>query len=136
MTEQITEAFASSLEQVAKHFETWRKTSRTRQPIPEHLWKSAVELSSFYPASRIAKTLRLDYAKLKSRIEDADTRRKSDLEFPPSFIELDLGTSDKTTDECILEVKSSNGSQLKMHWKGSRSFDPLEVCKAFWEGCL
>ena len=135
MTEHII-AEHPTMEQVVHLFENWRSTRQKRQPIPELLWQSAVNLSPVYPTYKIARTLRLDYSKLKKRIEDANTRRDNIQDVPPAFVELELGTSIAANCECTLELKSSNGAQLKMHWKGDRGFDTLEMCNAFWSQCV
>lgn len=132
MTEHILEAKAPALEQVVQQFETWRNTRKGRQPIPDLLWQAAVNLFPIYSTNKIARALRLDYTKLKKRIEDANSNSNIIQNVSPDFIELDLGTSPAAAFECTLEIKSSSGSQLKMHWKDDRGFDALEVCKAFW----
>ena len=132
MTEQITEEKAPTLEKVQNQFETWRKTRKSRQPIPERLWQAAARLSQNYPTTKIAGALRLNYTQLKKRIDDAKTSPPIIQDMCPTFIELDLGACPASACECMIEIKLCDGSEMKMHFKGDRYFDPLEVCNAFW----
>jgi hypothetical protein len=59
------------LQAVSDAFAEWRRSREKRCPIPESLWRAAVTLSSFYSTYRIAKVLRLDYAKLKRLIAES-----------------------------------------------------------------
>jgi hypothetical protein len=45
MIEQVTEKPEPTLEEVRVQFETWRKTRKSRQPIPDQLWQAAFKLS-------------------------------------------------------------------------------------------
>jgi hypothetical protein len=133
MSRQATDKVEPALEAVRVQFESWRKTRKSRQPIPDKLWQAAVGLSKNHSISTIAQTLRLDYTKLKNL-----TRKRPDNDLPiikeisPAFIELDFGSSPTTAYECIIDINRSDGAQMKMHFKGSCYFDPLELCKAFW----
>jgi hypothetical protein len=66
MSRQTTDKPEPTLEEVRVQFETWRKTRNSRQPIPDQLWQAAFKLSKNYSVYKIAKTLRLDYTKLKN----------------------------------------------------------------------
>ena len=132
MSKQNLEAKAPTLEEVRHQFETWREARPCRQPIPDELLKAAVSLSQSYPTYKISRALRLNYTKLNNLIEDAKTSQPIIQDLAPAFIKLDLGASCAETCECLIEMKSCDGSEIKMHLKGDRYFDPLEICKAFW----
>jgi hypothetical protein len=133
MTRQVADKADPTIEDVRAQFESWRKTRKSRQPIPDKLWQAAVDLSKNHSIYIIAKTLRLDYTKLKNL-----TRKRPDNDPPimkeisPAFIELDFGSSPTTACECSIDIKGSDGTQMKMQFKGNHYFDPLELCKAFW----
>lgn len=133
MTRQVADKADPTIEDVRAQFEIWRNTRKSRQPIPDKLWQAAVDLSKNHSINTIAKTLRLDYTKLKNL-----TRKRPDHDLPiikeisPAFIELDFGSSPTTAYECIIDINRSDGAQMKMQFKGSCYFDPLELCKAFW----
>jgi len=73
-------------------FETWRKTRNSRQPIPDQLWQAAFKLSKNYSIYKIAKTLQLDYTKLKN-FTSAGTNHHLPIvkDISPAFIELGIG---------------------------------------------
>ena len=134
MIEQVTEKPEPTLEEVRVQFETWRKTRKSRQPIPEKLWQSAFKLSKNYSIYKIAKTLQLDYTKLKNFTRDRSNHHLSIVkDISPAFIELGIGACSSEVFECIIDIKGSDGAQMKMQFKGSCYFDPLELCKAFWD---
>jgi hypothetical protein len=57
------------MEQARQRLERWRSTRAHRSPIPEHLWTRAVELARQHGICATARTLRLDYTRLKTRLE-------------------------------------------------------------------
>lgn len=59
-----------SIEDVKYQFKNWRKTREKRCPIPEELWNAAVRLTQDYSVSHVARTLRLNYTRLKQRVTD------------------------------------------------------------------
>ena len=48
-----------TLQEVAEHFEQWRRGKRKGERIPEQLWQEAVSLVHTYGVSQVARTLRL-----------------------------------------------------------------------------
>jgi len=56
-----------SLKEVEKHFIAWRAQQPRPRTIPEQLWAEAVGLLSAYTVNKVARTLRLDHARLKKR---------------------------------------------------------------------
>ena len=69
-----------------RHLRRWRSTRRPRAPIPEKVWAAAVEARQ-QGVFRTARILRLEYGKLKRRVDAAgpDAQRK----VPPSaFVEM------------------------------------------------
>jgi hypothetical protein len=134
MSRQTTDKPEPTLEEVRVQFETWRKTRNSRRPIPDQLWQAAVKLSKNYSVYKIAKTLRLDYTKLKN-FTRAGTNHHLPIvkDISPAFIELGIGACSSEAFECIIDINRSDGAQMKMQFKGSCYFDPLELCKAFWD---
>lgn len=60
MSQQIAPSPEPTLEDVRTQFETWRKTRKSRKPIPERLWQAAVKLSKSYLPSMICQALHLN----------------------------------------------------------------------------
>jgi len=66
------------LENVRLRFERWRRSRTGRQRIPETLWAAAVDLARDYGVHRTAKTLRLDYYRLRKRVTLQNTPAATD----------------------------------------------------------
>ncbi len=58
-----------NLRKVYRRFERWRSAHTGRLPIPERLWAAAAELAREHGVFITAKALRLEYGKLKQRVE-------------------------------------------------------------------
>jgi hypothetical protein len=56
-----------TLQEVAEHFEQWRRGKHKGERIPEQLWQEAVGLVGSYGVSRVARTLRLGGRDLNKR---------------------------------------------------------------------
>ena len=61
-------AAAADLAQKAAAFTHWRSTTPVGARIPTDLWAQAVALAARHGVSKVAATLRLDYAGLKRRL--------------------------------------------------------------------
>lgn len=136
MNQTIELTTKPTLEDVQREFEAWRKKRRKRSRIPEALWDAAVKLSSDYTTHQISKALRLNYLALEKRIvstgHDKSVREQGE---DPSFIEIDF---DKTfsSSACFVEIEKSNGSKMKMYFKGEVGLDLMEFGKLFLENQL
>src|SRR2546425_13077308 len=58
-----------NMRKVYRRFERWRSAHTGRLPIPERLWAAAAELAREHGIFTTAKALRLEYGKLKQRVE-------------------------------------------------------------------
>jgi hypothetical protein len=56
-----------TLQEVAEHFEQWRRGKQKGERIPEQLWQEAVSLVDTYGVSRVSQTLRLGGRDLNKR---------------------------------------------------------------------
>lgn len=68
------------MEKVKEQFEDWRKNRLKRCRIPENLWEAAIGLYPEYSIYEIAKTLRLDYSKLKKKIVERPKKESKSSE--------------------------------------------------------
>jgi len=82
MTEGLTSADLT-IESVKQEFAQWR-ASRTKriEPIPQHLWQTAVELCKTHRITHVCRHLRLSFADLKKHLPPKEKL---------SFVELDAG---------------------------------------------
>jgi hypothetical protein len=126
-------AIPPTLENIQQQFEIWRKRRRCRSEIPEALWQSAVELCWEHSVWEVCRTLRLNYAKLKERVQksrqrDPAVQQGLDL----GFVRLGFGSS-MVPSECLVEMETPDGAKMRMSIRGAlREVDPLELSRAFW----
>ncbi len=62
------ESTESAVVSVQARFDQWRKTRQKREAIPDELWSAAVELAEELSIFKVARSLRLNYASLKKRV--------------------------------------------------------------------
>jgi hypothetical protein len=122
---------AVKLERLRRKFERWRETRKGRPPIPEPLWKAAVDLVGDYSINKVARTLRLNNEDLKKRAEaTSGTRGKRKIP-KPSFVELNL-SQPAIPPECVVELEHPSGSRMKISIRSLESLDIAALSEAFW----
>jgi hypothetical protein len=126
------QSISSPLKEIQKQFEDWRNTRQKREPIPEALWEAAVRVAEYDPIGRVSRILRLDYQKLKKRIQARCGDNFFGADLGARFIEIDSRQLLYPM-ECIVEMEQSDGARMKMHIKSPNGFNPLELAKAFWQ---
>jgi len=99
----------SRLQEVTAKFSRWRTTRKPRSRIPEELWQAAVDLAPLYSTHHVARALRLNYTELKRRIA-----KRPPEEYAAEFIEIPMRQLLPTA-PCVLELRSPNGFELKIH---------------------
>src|SRR5215471_20342359 len=99
-----------TLEETRQQLEHWRSTRACRARVPEALWAAAVGLARQHGLYPTARTLRLDYTRLKERVESAGEGEghapRRTREVPPSFVELRAAGS---AAECEIEWERPGG---------------------------
>lgn len=81
--------------------------------IPAEIWSEAVELAHSEGIAPISKALCLDYASLKKRMGLLSSRPAVRASAGGTFVEM-LNPFADQLGECILEVRSPRGSQLRI----------------------
>jgi hypothetical protein len=109
MEENSRKGIGSELEQLKNRFDEWRQHRKRGARVPKELWQSAIRLSKDYSVSELSRTLRLDYPKLKKRVEAlrGDSARQKEL--PSAFVEVGA-TSSLAEAECVVEFEDSKGT--------------------------
>jgi hypothetical protein len=79
-----------TLEEVAAHFEHWRREKKKGERIPDQLWSEAIALVKDYRLSQVTRRLRLSGRDLNKRrgILGSGRRRARRAEPPVAFVEL------------------------------------------------
>lgn len=115
---------------LAERFDDWRKSRRSRAPIPEVLWCEAAELARRDGIYKTSRLLRLDYGDLKKRVAaltraqagDRPASHRSGVaatvhdESPTAaaFVELLTPALPAAIGRCSLEVQSARGARMRI----------------------
>jgi len=117
------------MRRVSRRFEHWRSGHKARLPIPTTLWRAATDAAREFGVFQTAKTLRLDYSKLKRMVADAVPSRAP---LPAAqFVELTPAEGIAIA-ECMIELEG-RGGKMRIHWKGARQPDLAGLSRIFWE---
>ncbi len=123
----------AGLEGVRGRFVQWRRTRKVRTRIPEPLWAAAVKVAAEFGVHRTAKMLRLDYYRLKRRVEEAASGRAEVASEgkPGGFVELPVRL-ERSLGECLIEWEDAEGAKMRMHLTGGETPDPVALGRSFW----
>ena len=115
------------LSDVESQFERWRQSRRRGTRIPATLWDAAVGAARDCGVSKVAGALRLDYYKLKQRLE-------ADSGLEPgrggAFLEIPLPVPPAS--ECVFELEDAQGARLRVAVKGASPAELEPLARAFW----
>ena len=112
MAEKVGDA--DGIEAARTRFEQWRSSRSGKAPIPDELWKLAIDAARQQGVNRAAQQLRLDAGKLKRLLVGADARR-SKTRRQPRFVEL-VAPATAVSPNCVVELESATGSRMRIHW--------------------
>jgi hypothetical protein len=121
LNEEKKVSVAEPIAQLQRQLEEFRSTHAPRSTIPEALWRKAAELASEHGLYVVAHSLHLDYSGLKRRLAEFSGSEDKKPAGSPGFVEL-IATPAGTT-ECVIELESRRGVQLRIQWKGSGAPD-------------
>jgi hypothetical protein len=124
---------AADLAQTAAAFARWRSTTAQGARIPEELWSRAVELAARQGVSKVATTLRLDYAGLKRRLTARTAPPAVPTTAPPAFVEMVLGLPPSSGPGCVLTLSDAGGRSLRIEWTGAATGEVAAVARGLWE---
>ena len=130
-----------NMRRLYRRFQRWRSAHTGRLPIPERLWAAATELAREHGVFPTAKDLRLEYGKLKQRVEEAVpaakvraavSRRTRSRPRPPRFVEL-LAPRPGGSPECRVELEGPRG-RMRVDFKGIARAEWVALSRALWNG--
>jgi hypothetical protein len=112
-----------SLEEVAKHFEQWRRGKKKGERIPQQLWSEAIGLVGTYGVSQVTRTLRLSGTDLNRRrgiVATGKRRRRAGektafVEVAPALVDQALGPEAETG---WMELERPDGLRLRIRPTG------------------
>jgi signal recognition particle subunit SEC65 len=122
---------ATDLEELKNRFADWRRQRKRGARVPKELWESAVGFSSTHSVSEISRTLGIDYARLKRRVETARNTPEKGKCLPATFVEV--GAAELTPNaDCVVEFENAKGIKVRMCFRKGRDLDFATLSKAFW----
>ena len=98
------------------------------------MWQAAVELARQYGVYAVAHPLRLDYVRLKRRLEavsKVEGKKRKKKVASPGFVELIA--AHPAAAECVIEFESKSGGKMRIQWKGSGAPDWSSLLRAWRE---
>jgi len=123
--DEVPEAIA----QLQVRLDQWRSAQKGRTKLPESFWLAATDLAKQYGVFRTAHTLRLDYTRLKKRLDESvDPRLK-----PPQAAFVELMSHPAGLQECVIEFESAGQAKMRIQWKSSVPPDWKELLHAWRE---
>jgi hypothetical protein len=125
MSTELSTQHQDRLQAVSDAFAEWRRSRQKRSPIPEEFRHAATALSPLYSTLQISRALRLDYAKLKRRIDESAPCEKS-----PSFIEL-KAESLFAVARCSIQLQSPEGFQMEIRAEVASPSEFVPLITAF-----
>lgn len=120
---------ADGMEAALTRFEQWRSSRSGKTPIPDELWKLAIDAARQQGVNRAAQQLRLDAGKLKRLLVAAD-RRRPKAPRQPRFVEL-IAPATVASPECMIEFESAAGSKMRVHCRAAAAPDWAHLLRAW-----
>jgi len=118
----------TDLRQLQRHLSTWRRQQSGRARLPEAVWVSAATLAERHGASLVARTLHLDYDKLRQRLAGCS----SPTEGAPAFVELQVApTLGAAGGEAAVELSDGTGARMTLRVRGELSM-VVALAESFW----
>lgn len=108
-----TKFSTTDLNQLRHQLETWRQSQSGASRLPEALWRSAAILATAQGVGPVARTLRLDYSKLKRQVPQAPGRSAPCS--PPTFVELAVPEPlPRASAWCRIELSDPAGRKMTL----------------------
>ena len=130
MNRKSTAPIPEAITQLQHQLEQFRSTQAGRTKLPESLWQAAVELARQHGIYAVAHPLRLDYTRLKQRLNGIPSRPRGPAK--PAFVEL-IGSGATTLPGCVIEFESAGGGKMRVQWKAAIPPDWVSLLRAWHE---
>ena len=130
-TPECPEFSDSNLDQLQRQLGRWRRRRRGRARLPEEVWLAAASLAQEHGVSWVARTLHLDFYKLRQRCEPAAPLAPAPAS-PPQWVELQL-ESPKPRGLREVRVELADGRGARMTLELGHDLSALvALSQAFW----
>jgi hypothetical protein len=118
----------TDLKQLQRQLSDWRRKQTGLVRLPEALWSAATKLARTHGAGVVARTLRLDYYKLRARVNV----NAVPLSKAPAFVEVKGPVLPGTPpEECKVELFDDSGAGMTLVIPGDLS-TLLALAQSFW----
>ena len=118
----------TDLRQLQRQLGTWRRQQSGRVRLPEAVWISAATLAQRHGASLVARTLHLDYYKLRQRLTGRFLLRGA----PPAFVELQVAQAPgPSAGEVAVELSDGTGARMTLRLRGELP-TVVALTESFW----
>jgi hypothetical protein len=121
----------SQLSKARQSLERWRRSYGGRgRPIPAEFWAEAVALAGVEGVDVTSRALRLDRARLASRMEHA-ADPVDDNAAPRGFVEIDAGGL-CATGHAVVRMVGRDGERMEIALSATGAVDIVALARAFW----
>ena len=128
MNRKSTAPVPEAIAQLQRQLEQFRSSQPGRTKLPESLWQAAVELARQHGIYAVAHPLRLDYTRLKQRLDGIPSRQRKPAK--AAFVEL-IGDGRATLPECVIEFEAASGGKMRIQWKAAVPPDWASLLRAW-----
>ena len=118
------------ISQLQRQLDRFRSSHSRRTKLPESLWQTAVELARQHGVYSVAHPLRLDYMRLKKRLNGSQGAARRSTK--PAFLEL-IAPHPAGLEECVIEFESSSGGTMRIQRKAAAPLDWASLLRAWRE---
>jgi len=124
-------ALAPAIVELRGRMEHWRKTRKSKKPMPPELWQAAVAVACEHGVFAVSRELRLNYNTLKVRVKEAQRSAKRPQ---TDFVELKLAPPPGAAPPAGLEVEfvRAGGDKMIMRLPSAQIADGVAIARAFW----
>jgi hypothetical protein len=129
MRSRATSVVGGDAARVREQLNQWRQDHSGGGRIPEVLWTEAARLARELGLHKTARLLGLNYYGLKKRLQ-TESAPATDGPSSPAFVEVQPAYP--SAFECVLELQNAQGTQLKLHLRGSAAPDLTALSSVFW----
>jgi len=122
-------AFSTTdLNRLQRQLSGWRRRQAGRARLPETVWKAATELARTQGPSLVARTLRLDYYKLREQLAGTSSLQTT----TPAFVEVkDQWMSEAVTDQAAVELSDGTGARMTLRVRSDLT-TLMALAQSFW----
>lgn len=118
----------TDLNRLQRQLSGWRRRQSGRVQLPEAVWQAATQLARTQSPSRVARTLQLDYYKLRERLAGTFSLQRT----TPAFVEVKgQWISEAVSDQAAVELSDGTGARMTLRVRSDLS-TLLALAQSFW----